>query len=92
MLANMSTMPSSASRLGTKLEIHHGVAPLQSNTGGVACAQITEKPNRKPYCVNRVAETFGICNSTPHRFSAAVATRREGHRSLRSGRAARRQR
>jgi hypothetical protein len=31
MLANMSTMPSSASRLGTKLEIHQGVIAFQSN-------------------------------------------------------------
>jgi hypothetical protein len=33
LLANMSASPSSASRLGTKLEIHHGVATFQSNTG-----------------------------------------------------------
>ena len=32
-LANMSASPSSASRLGTKLEIHHGVAAFQSNSG-----------------------------------------------------------
>jgi hypothetical protein len=35
----MSASPSSASRLGTKLEIHHGVALFQSILG-VACAQV----------------------------------------------------
>ena len=33
MLANRSASPSYASKLGTKLQIHHGVAALQSNTG-----------------------------------------------------------
>src|SRR6516225_1381106 len=49
---------------------------------GVACAQVAKKPNRKACCVNRPAEAFGICNSTPHRFSAAVATSRAGHREI----------
>jgi len=32
-LAKLSASPSSASRLGTKLEIHQGVAARQSNSG-----------------------------------------------------------
>src|SRR3954449_10348510 len=32
-LANMSASPNSASRLGTKLEIHQGVTATQSNAG-----------------------------------------------------------
>jgi putative ABC transport system substrate-binding protein len=36
MLAYMSASPSSASKLGTKLEIHHGVAAFQSKSGAWA--------------------------------------------------------
>ena len=32
-LAKLSASPISASRFGTKLEIHHGVVSFQSNTG-----------------------------------------------------------
>jgi hypothetical protein len=37
----------------------------------VACAQVAKKPDHKSGCVNRPADTFGICQSTPARFSAA---------------------
>ena len=74
----MSASPNSASRLGTKLEIHHGVAALQSNSG--AWPEVAEKPNHKACCVNDPADAFDIYNSTSHRFSTAVSTSREDHR------------
>ena len=43
MIAN----PTSASRLGTKLEIHHDLATSQSITENVACAQVAKKPDYK---------------------------------------------
>ena len=41
----------------------------------VAHAQVAKKPNHKSGCVNRPADTFGICHSTQPQSSAAVATR-----------------
>jgi hypothetical protein len=43
---------------------------------------VAEKPNRKACCVNRPADAFGIYDSTPHRFSAAVATSQEERRLM----------
>jgi hypothetical protein len=68
----MSASPNSASRLGTKLEIHQGVATTQSNAGAWPHAQVAKKPNRKSGYVNRPADALGIWHPTPPRLSAAV--------------------
>ena len=74
MLANMNASPTSASRLGTKLENprRRGRVPIQCC--GVACAQVAKKPNHKPNYVNSPADTFRFCHSTEPRSSAAAAT------------------
>src|ERR1700760_4543789 len=49
MLANMSTMPSSASMFGTKLEIHHGVTAFQSvDVTKVNCDQFVHHKISEP--------------------------------------------
>ena len=75
MIAN----PTSASRLGTKLEIHHG-PPIKY--GCVACAKVAKRPNHKTGCVNRPAEAFGMCHPTPPRFSDAGHRRWPGRREF----------
>ena len=55
---------SSASRLGTKVEIHQAW-PGPIKCWRVACAQVAIKPNRKAGCVNRPADALNIWHPTP---------------------------
>jgi len=64
----MSAMPSSASRLNeARNPPRRRRVPIEY--WSVPWTQVTKKPNRKACYVNYPAEGFGICNSTPHRFS-----------------------
>ena len=56
--------------------------PRPIKYGCVACAKVAKRPNHKTGCVNRPADSFGMCHPTPFRFSDAGHRRWPGRREF----------
>src|SRR5215472_5062461 len=72
----MSASPISASRLGTKLEIHHGVTTSQSNTKGLgAGSDVPHKTASIPRCLRADGGTLCECRRAGLRVADNVCPR-----------------